>query len=49
MIDLNGRKGEWIQEYTRRGSPMRGKFRFRSNKEKLWEIGSGILLVLAIS
>lgn len=40
--------GEWLQEYTRRGAPMRGRFRWRSNREKWQEIIAGIVIAVVM-
>ena len=40
--------GEWVQEYTRRGAPMRGRFRWRSNREKREEIIAAVVIAAAM-
>ena len=40
--------GEWVQEYTRRGAPMRGRFRWRTGRENRQEIAAAILIASAM-
>ena len=42
------KRGEWVQVYTRRGAPMRGRFRWRSSREKWQEIAAGIIIAAAM-
>lgn len=42
------KNNEWVQEYTIRGSPVRGKFRYRTRCEKRQEIIAGIMIAAAM-
>jgi hypothetical protein len=43
-------KGDWVTDYTRRGSPRQGRnrYRWRTNAEKYGEYAAGILIALVI-
>lgn len=47
-IGIVMQKGEWVQEYTKRGSPMRGRLRWRSASEKRSEVVGAVVIVVAI-
>jgi hypothetical protein len=40
--------GEWVQQYTRRGSPMRGKYRWRTKSAKRQEMLFAVLICIAM-
>ncbi|MGZ3235749.1 MAG: hypothetical protein ACXU8A_00065 [Burkholderiaceae bacterium] len=44
------KRGEWVQNYTRRGAPRQGIYaqRWRSNKEKLIEISTAIVFAIVV-
>ena len=39
---------EWVQEYTRRGSPMRGRFRLSTPSERRQGIFAGVVIATAM-
>jgi hypothetical protein len=41
-------KGEWVQDYTQRGSPKQGhsKFKWRSEKQRKEEIAAKVFIVI---
>ena len=57
VFDLGGYKpihltktqlAERVQEYTRRGSPIRGRFRLRTPRERWQEIFAGVVITTAV-
>lgn len=42
------KNGKWVQEYTRRGAPMQGRFRWRSNSEKRMEFFAVVVTASAM-